>query len=183
MLRPPPGSGDEAKGSHSIPGSQACSPCILPGQLGRKAPGWGPRSRDNCSHRPAPRQQGPRPLGQPHWPSSGHPAIAAAWMPICVTSLSRALGAQRVREARVGSGAWHLPARGCRGHLSAQKVPLLPDSPDPRLCSPPSTGGRDPVLPPPLLGSPDPSLCPLSLPPFYTQSRPRALGLAAQSRV
>lgn len=37
--------------------------------------------------------------------------------------------------------------------------PSLLGSPDPPLCSLPSTGGRDPVLPPPLLDSPDPPLC------------------------
>ena len=62
-VRPPPGWEDKDEGSHSLPRSLAWSPCIVAGQLGRKAPGWGPRSRDNCSHRPTPRQQGPHPTG------------------------------------------------------------------------------------------------------------------------
>ena len=74
-VRPPAGWEDKAEGSHTLPRSLAWSPCILAGQLGRKAPGWGPRSKTTAGTDPLPDNRDSTPLGQPHWPqlrSSGH---------------------------------------------------------------------------------------------------------------
>lgn len=96
VFRPPAQRGGKAKGSQSLPGSLACSPCIVTCQPGRKkVPSPEPKFLSDRSHRPAPRRErDPTPQGQPHavpaqvtWPPGLGPLTWA-------TSLSRGAGGQ-----------------------------------------------------------------------------------------